>query len=57
MEFLPVASSNGPWDSDNFLTSSLNSAPPAFSSTDPRKQKSGVHLSLFGQVYIEFMFK
>ena len=33
----PVASSNGPWDSDSFLTSSLNSPPPAFSRADPGK--------------------
>ena len=39
---LPDASSNGPWDSDSFFTSSLNSLPPAFSSTDPGKEKTRV---------------
>ena len=37
---LPDASSNGPWDSDSFFTSSLNSFPPAFSSTDPGKEEN-----------------
>ena len=37
---LPVASSKGPWDSDNFLTSSLKSSPPVFSNTDPANKLS-----------------
>ena len=40
IDVLPFASSRGPRDSDNFLTSSLNSSPPAFSNADPTGKDS-----------------
>ena len=40
IDVLPFASSRGPRDSDNFLTSSLNSSPPAFPNADPTGKDS-----------------